>query len=1061
MDATLRRSPSRPGTLALLAALVVAALAPLLTAVRLPLAHPTHAVAGRAASTAHALPVQFEQNQGQADPAVRFLAREPGGTLFLTDDGMVLSLTARSAGTATHRPASAAGHAGQPPAPAVPAAQAVIRMRLVGGAASPQLVGLDPQATSRNYMVGDRSHWHLSVPSYAKVAYRNVYPGVDLVFHGGSGAAEYDFVVAPAATPHAITLRFSGQRAMRIDGNGDLVLDTASGPVTQHRPLIYQHIGGTRHDIPGRFHLFDDGRVGFEVGAYDASRPLVVDPVIAYSTFLGGSGQLGNDKADALTVDSGGNAYIVGGTQSPDFPVTTQLGPRNTTQNAYVVKLNASGSMITWSTVFGGSNTQGDNAQGVALDPSGNVWVTGFTHSTDFPTTPTAFKAVRTCQRPGCPETNAFVTEFNPLGGTILYSSYLGGGGGPDGAHTQSETGAAIVVDSAGKAYVTGTTSSPDFPTTTGAFQSTYPGVGQGFVSKVDGSRAGAASLVYSTFLGAGGPSSIAVDASGNAVVGGATSSSTYPVTAGAFQTIGQGPYPPTNGEASDGFLTKLNAAGSALLYSTYLGGTSHDAIDAMNLGPSGRIYAVGHTESTDFPTTSGAFSRTFHGGSINGLMDDAFLTVISPSGGGAADLRYSTYLGGNGDDDADGVVVDAAGNAFVSGQTKSSDWPLVNPLQGVWGGQNLDFQYNTDVMLSEIRPSGGGASDLIFSTYLGGSGDDFVVSGGLALGPQGTLYIAGYTLDPATPAGALSVPFPTTRGAVRETWTPTAAETGFVTKLDLSGTTALLAVPGSDGSLYTKSDANPYQGLGGVLVAAPALVAVPGVSGALPTPLFIAVGSDHNLYVRSLTQGWQTLSSSPVYCIDTAGATVTTSTTGSTLTIACQGSDHGLWYAQGTVTSGSLPTVSGWQGLGGTLSAGPAVGTVAGNLTFLVVGGNGQVYSRTTSSGYAATGWGCIGHVALASYRTNAYFACQGGDHALWYSVNPGTGWVQVQSAGGVIADSPAIVATPAEVIVYVEGSNKAVYHVTLSPGGGPTTPWVNDGGSIQFGPGATTLTP
>ena len=180
-----------------------------------------------------------------------------------------------------------------------------------------------------------------------------------------------------------------------------------------------------------------------------------------------------------------------------------------------------------------------------------------------------------------------------------------------------------------------------------------------------------------------------------------------------------------------------------------------------------------------------------------------------------------------------------------------------------------------------------------------------------------------------------------------------------------------------------------------------------------------------------------------------------------STLTVACQGSDHGLWYAQGAVTSGSLPTVSGWQGLGGTLSAGPAVGTVAGNLTFLVVGSNGQVYSRTTLSGYTATGWGCIGHVALASYRTNAYFACQGGDHALWYSVNPGSGWVQVQSAGGVIADSPAIVATPAEVIVYVEGSNMAVYHVTLSPGGGPTTPWVFDGGSIQFGPGATTLTP
>ena len=546
----------------------------------------------------------------------------------------------------------------------------------------------------------------------------------------------------------------------------------------------------------------------------------------------------------------------------------------------------------------------------------------------------------------------------------------------------------------------------------------------------------------------------MAVDAASEVVFSGWTSATNFPVTPGAYQSTNLSP--PCCGDSGDGTISKLNAAGSALLYSTYLGGSKASPIGSIALGPNGRIYASGRTEASDYPTTTGAFSRTFHGGSINGLMDDGVFSIIAPNGNGAADLVYSTYIGGNGDDDENSVAVDAAGNAYLLGETKSSDWPLVNPIQGVWGGQNLDFQYNSDLSVAELRPAGGGASDLLFSTYFGGTGSE--APSRIALGPHGALYIVGTTGVVATPASAMPVPFPTTRGALRETYPNTSNGTGFVTKLDLTGTTALLAVPGSDGSLWTKSDANPYQSLGGVLVAAPALVAVPGASGALPTPLFIAVGSDHNLYVRSLTQGWQTLSSSPVYCIDTAGATVTTGGSGSTLTVACQGSDHGLWYAQGTVTSGSLPTVSGWQGLGGTLASGPAVGTVAGNLTFLVVGSNGQVYSRTTSSGYTATGWGCLGHVALASYRTNAYFACQGGDHALWYSVNPGTGWVQVQSAGGTIADSPAIVATPAEVIVYVEGSNKAVYHVTLSPGGGPTTPWVYDGGQIQFGPGATT---
>ena len=274
---------------------------------------------------------------------------------------------------------------------------------------------------------------------------------------------------------------------MHIDGNGDLVLETAAGSLTQHRPLLYQQIKGTQHDIAGGFHLLGDGRVVFDVGAYDATLTIVIDPVIAYSTFLGGSGTTGGgETVNGVAVDTSGNTYLAGITQSADFPVTTQLGPRNTAANAFVVKLNPSGSGIVWSTVFGGSSTGGDNAEAVALDPSGNVWVTGWTSATDFPTTATAFKPVRTCAQTPCHDTNAFVTEFNPTGTIPLYSTYLGGQGGTVGSNTQTDAGWYIAVDSAGKAYVAGSTSSPDFPTTTGAWQTSGPA---SFLSKFDASQ--------------------------------------------------------------------------------------------------------------------------------------------------------------------------------------------------------------------------------------------------------------------------------------------------------------------------------------------------------------------------------------------------------------------------------------------------------------------------------------------------------------------------------------------------------------------------------------------
>lgn len=274
-------------------------------------------------------------------------------------------------------------------------------------------------------------------------------------------------------------------------------------------------------------------------------------------------------------------------------------------------------------------------------------------------------------------------------------------------------------------------------------------------------------------------------------------------------------------------------------------------------------------------------------------------------------------------------------------------------------------------------------------------------------------------------------------------------------------GDSTVAAITSSGGGLYADRDAGGFAGLGGQLVAAPAVVAVP-VSGQLSSPLYLGVGTDSNVYVRSTSQAWQPLSSSPVSCLDSVGAAVTTVAGLSTLTVACEGSDRALWYAHGTVSATALPTLSGWQSLGGVLGAGPAVATLGNTLTFLVTGSDGVVYSRDLIHGYTAMPWQCISHPALAARGSTAYFACHGGDGALWYAVNSGSAWGPAQSAGGAILDGPAIAAGRTQVSVYVEGGDGALWHVNLPPGGtGPVPPFVADGGTLQFGPGATTLTP
>jgi hypothetical protein len=575
------------------------------------------------------LPLSFEPNQGQTDPQVKFLSRGPGYSLFLTSTEAVLALRKpdhqgdakppRSLKIA--RPAVKAAHQAEASA---------LRVTLVGANGKARSEGIAPVAGRSNYLIGnDPKKWRTDVPNYGKIAYRNVYPGIDLIYYGtDQRQLEYDFIVAPGADPKAIGLRFSGAKGLRINDKGDLVIAVGGGEVIHHAPAIYQESGGKRQPVAGKIAFRGRDLIGFDVASWDRDRPLLIDPVVVYSTFLGGSGP---DAGSAIAVDASGDAYVTGYTESLNFPVTA--GAFQTTQpgvdNAFVTKLNPSGTALVYSTYLGGNYY--DVGNGIAVDASGDAYVTGYTGSTNFPTTAGAFQTA-----PDSINGNAFVTELNPSGSAPVYSTYLGG---------DSAAGYGIAVDASGDAYVTGGTGPTDFPVTAGAFQTTQRGLGNAFVTKLNPSGT---ALVYSTYLGGNHydvGNGIAVDASGDAYVTGYTGSANFPTTAGAFQTTNNA----ANG-SPNGFVAKLNPAASgtaSLVYSTYLGGSATRAGDGdsgqgIAVDASGDAYVTGYTYSTNFPTTAGAFQTTLRGGS------NAFVAKLNPAASGTPSLLYSTYLGGS-----------------------------------------------------------------------------------------------------------------------------------------------------------------------------------------------------------------------------------------------------------------------------------------------------------------------------------------------------------------------------------------------------------------------------
>ena len=693
------------------------------------------------------LPLTFEQNSGQTDARVKFLARGAGYTVFLTDRDATLRLMQPSAEGAK------------------PGTEAVVRLSLAGANSHPVAHAVDQQAGHANYFVGnDPQKWRSNVPEFARVKFDAVYPGIDLVYYGTQGRLESDYVVSPGADPKRIALRVEGSDRVRLNSDGDAILSTAAGEVSLHQPRAYQQTEAGRTEVAANYTQLASGALGIRVGAYDSTLPLVIDPVVGYATYLSGSNSI--TTGNAIAVDSAGNTYIVGTTGATDFPTTPstfQSTRTGTNGNAFVTKLDASGTALAFSTYLGGSGQTGkfDNATGVAVDASGNVYITGSTPSTDFPVTSgTAYQLVNN----GTPS-NGFLTELNSIGASLMYSTYIGGSG--------NDSCAAIALDSNGNAYVTGSATSTNFPVTPAtAIQTAGQSTGLAFISRFNTTFSGTGSLIYSTLLG--GTSSnqgtgIAVDASFNAYITGQTTSTNFPVTASAFQST-------LKGTAGNAFVARVDTTtANNLVYATFLGGTatgsgSGDIGNAIALGPSSNVFVTGNTKTTDFPVTSGVLQST-----PKNTNKTTFVARLDTTKSNAASLVYSTYLGGSSQDAAAAIAADGSGNAYVAGGTTSADFPTIpGAPQFTRTTQNRSIGY-----VSVLNPTG---SALSFSTYFGGSGGDAAT--GLGLDSAANIYITGVTG---------SSDFPVTAGAFQ-----TAFKTGgaFVAKLSPAAATGVILSP-------------------------------------------------------------------------------------------------------------------------------------------------------------------------------------------------------------------------------------------------------------------------
>jgi hypothetical protein len=626
----------------------------------------------------------FETNLGQGGETARFLSRAANYVLVLSRDeiGFVSRTGAAS-------------------------------LRMIGANPHPTVEGSDRSLTTLNYFVGkDPAHWHTNVPAYHEVRYRDLYPGVNLVFHGTRTTPEFDWELMPGADAGAIRFRFSGAK---LDARGDLIVADGAGEFKVARPAIYQSSGESgRIRVSGEYVEKSGGEFSLSVGSYDRTRALIIDPTVTYATFLGGSS---DDAVFGVALDQAGNSYLTGETSSPDFPQmpANQRQFNSSMSLAFVSKIDGSGKLIS-STYLGG--TQGDIGYGIAVDSAGNIYVAGSTASPDFPTTQNAYQ-------PGCTQTatggcsRAFLTKLNSSG-QMQYSTYLGG--------DTIDYGLAVAIDDSGHAWVAGAATSLNFPVTAGAAQTGCLYIrnpnspnwcSDPFVAKFDTTLSGTASLIYSTYAGdtgspGTGAAAIAVDGRGNAYIVGSTTAGDFNPTPGAYNAPG--------GAYGEVFVTEINPTGSKFLYTAFVGGGGGFgiAVDAQ-----GEAYVSG-SASSGFHGTAGAYQQTVRGNS------DAFVVKLNAAGSLPI---YATLLGGTGtndDETAYAIKLDSSGSAYIAGVTDNADFPLAHATSGYGGGK--------DAFVAQLSPSG---SQLLFSTYIGGSAEDDAYA--LALNPgSGDVFVGG-----------------------------------------------------------------------------------------------------------------------------------------------------------------------------------------------------------------------------------------------------------------------------------------------------------------------------
>ena len=774
----------------------------------------------RAAERYGKLPLRFEANQGQTDPRVKFFSRASHYALFLTSTESVFVMDAPDASaSATRR------------------RRVSLRMKLAGADPNAEIQGLDEQPGKTSYFIGnDASRWRVNIPSYAAVQYKSVYPGVDQIYYGNQGQVEFDFVVAPGADYKKIQLMIEGAKEASIDANGDLVLTTSLGEVRQRKPFVYQEADGARRAVNARYVFKAERQVGFEIGQYDITKPLIIDPVLDYATYLGGTEF---DESRDIVIDGGGNAYVTGRTFSFNFPVTIDAFDTTyaNSTDIFVTKLNATGSNLIYSTYLGGNND--DNGFGISVDSTGNAYVTGSTSSSDYPTTPGAFQ---TTFRGGSFPGDGLVTKLNGTGTALVYSTFLGG--------ANSDQAAAIAVDSTGNAYVTGYTFSTNFPTTPGAFQTTNAGgsfpFGDAFITKLN--PAGSAP-VYSTFLGGTGSdqgTGIVIDGSGRAFVTGSTNSPDFDVTVGAFQTTFGGTSSQFGG-LGDAYVTQLNDTGTALVYSTFVGGLTDDEGRGIALNSSGEAFITGATTSFNYPVTPGVV-RVADGGAArstnaaaswaainNGLTDSTILSLaVDPTTPSVPSIVYagtnmsgvfkSTNGGGNWTAINSGLTNLVIQTLAIDPATPSTLYLGTNS-RGVfkstdggasWRGVNTG-QGGSDVNALVINPSN---TSVIYAGT--NSGVFKSTNGGANWTPSNTglinnTFIHTLAIDPVNTsnlyAGTFSGVFVTRNAG--QNWTATSLSSGTIRTLQVDPLAPANVYAGGDGGVFKSTDTGTtWQGV-------------------------------------------------------------------------------------------------------------------------------------------------------------------------------------------------------------------------------------------------------